>query len=160
TASSMAAFLPSIFIAFVFDSLHKQTAALAGEEARWRSVMQTSPLGMALVTPTGAFVEVNAALAQMFGYTQAELLATTMYEVTDPPDIQPTLDAEAEVARGACEVVRLQKRYRRKDGSLMVATVAISALRGPTGKTRLLLKQIEDITGRLDAERVLAEALE
>ena len=160
TASSIIAFLPSIFIAFVFDSLRQQTRALAGEEARWRSVMQGSPIGMALVMPNGAFVEVNAALAQMTGYSQAELLAMDKHELTDPEFVQATLDAEAQVARGSQEVVRLQKRYRRKDGSVMTAIVAFSAVREPDGRVRLLLKQVEDITARLLAERVLAEALE
>jgi PAS domain S-box-containing protein len=160
TASSIGAFLPSVFIAFVFDSMRQQARALAGEEARWRSVMQTSPIGMALVAPGGDLIEVNAALAQMLGYTSAELLAKTVNELTEPQDAQATLDAEAEVVRGARNVVQLQKRYRRKDGSVMTAIVALSALHGPDGHTRLLLEQIEDITGRLHAARVLAEALE
>jgi PAS domain S-box-containing protein len=160
TASSIAAFLPSVFIAFVFDSLRQQSQALAGEEARWRSVMQTSPIGMALVTPGGAFIEVNAALAQMLGYAPAELLGMTASELSDPQHAQATLDAETEIARGTHDVVRLQKRYRRKDGSVMTAIVALSPLRGPDGLTRLLLEQVEDITGRLRDERVLAEALE
>ena len=160
TASSVAAFLPSVFIAFVFDSLRQQSQALAGEEARWRSVMQTSPIGMALVTPSGAFIEVNGALAQMLGYAPAELLGMTANALSDPLDAQATLDAETEIARGTHEVVHLQKRYRRKDGSVMTAIVALSPLRGPDGRSRLLLKQVEDITGRLRAERVLAEALE
>lgn len=160
TASSIAAFLPSVFIAFVFDSLRQQSQALAGEEARWRSVMQTSPIGMALVTPSGAFIEVNGALAQMLGYAPAELLGMTANGLSDPQDTQATFDAETELARGTHDVVHLQKRYRRKDGSVMTAIVALSPLRGPDGRTRLLLKQVEDITGRLHAERVLAEALE
>jgi PAS domain S-box-containing protein len=160
TASSIAAFLPSIFIAFVFDSLRQQAQALAGEEARWRSVMQTSPIGMALVSPAGAFLEVNAALAQMLGYTPAELLTKTVHDLADPHDAQATLAAAAEVADGIYEVVRLQKRYWRKDGQPMTAIVALSALRRPDGTARVLLKQVEDITGRLEDARVLAEALE
>jgi PAS domain S-box-containing protein len=160
TASSFAAFLPSIFFAFVFDSLRQQAQALASEEARWRSVMQTSPIGMALISPAGAFLEVNGALAQMLGYTSAELLARTVRDLADPQDAQATLAAASEVASGTYEVVRLQKRYRRKDGRPMTAIVALSALRGPDGIAHVLLKQVEDITGRLEDARVLAEALE
>jgi PAS domain S-box-containing protein len=159
-SSAMLTFLPSVFIAFVFDSMRRQSTALADEDARWRSVMQSSPIGMALVTPDGAFVEVNGALAHMLGYAPAELLATSMLELTDPEDVQATLDAEERVARGEQDVVRLQNRYRHRDGSVITAIVALSPLRGPDGTTRLLLKQVEDITARLSAERALAEALE
>ncbi|HUL68198.1 MAG TPA: PAS domain S-box protein [Burkholderiaceae bacterium] len=160
TATSIAAFLPSIFIAFVFDSLRQQAQALAGEEARWRSVMQTSPIGMALVSLGGAFLEVNGALAQMLGYTQAELLTKTVHDLADPQDAQATLAAEAEVANGIYEVVRLQTRYRRKDAQPMTAIVALSALRRPDGTARVLLKQVEDITGRLEDARLLAQVRE
>lgn len=159
TASALLTYLPSVFIAFVFDSMRRQSQALAGEEARWRNVMQSSPVGSALVTPNGSFVEVNGALARMLGYSPAELLAMTTQELTYPDEAQATLDAEAEVARGGTEVMRLQKRYRRRDGSAMTALVALSPLRGPDGRVRVLLKHVEDITARLAAERALGDAL-
>ena len=48
-----------------------------------------------------------------------------------------------------------EKRYIRKDGSVIEGRVLVSAIRGPDGKPRLFVAELEDITERRQAEEAL-----
>lgn len=72
----------------------KQTEeALRSSEDRFRSALQHSPIGMALVAPEGRWLEVNPALCQIFGYSREELLATDFQTLTHREDL-PSLRAD------------------------------------------------------------------
>ena len=62
-------------------------AALRESEERFRRVFEEGPLGLALVGKDYRFLNANAALCQMVGYQEAELVQKTFAEITHPDDV-------------------------------------------------------------------------
>ena len=53
---------------------HRLEVHLEDSEARFRETFDEAPIGIALVGPNGRWLEVNRALCDIVGYTEAELL--------------------------------------------------------------------------------------
>ena len=52
----------------------------------FRSFFDNAPIGMAVTATDGTWLGANAELAEMLGYANEELLATTMLALTHPDD--------------------------------------------------------------------------
>ena len=76
----------------MLTQIHEQTDALSASEERFRSAMHHSAIGMALVAPDGAWLDVNEALCRIVGYTREEMLARNYQSVTHPDDLDTELD--------------------------------------------------------------------
>jgi PAS domain-containing protein len=81
-------------------------------EERFRSAYEHAPIGMALVGLDGGFLEVNGALCALTGYSELELLAYSLQDITHQED----LGADA---RQGDELFRARSRpmNRRSDTS-------------------------------------------
>ena len=73
---------------------HRLELDLEESEARFRETFDEAPIGVALVGPNGRWLEVNRALCEIVGYTEAELLALTFQDISHPDDLDADL-AEA-----------------------------------------------------------------
>jgi PAS domain S-box-containing protein len=126
--------------------------ALRASEERWRKLFESSSAGIALIAPNSRYIAANAALQKMLGYTEAELQRLTALEVTHEEDRAATEAILAESADGQRRDYRIEKRYRRKDGSVRwadISTVFVPA----SGKTSAFYATvIVDITDRKRAE--------
>jgi PAS domain S-box-containing protein len=160
TLYATAAYLPGVFTALLFDSLREQMAALDDNEARWRTLLRSSPIGKAVLTTDGDVIEVNAALAKMLGYDAAELVGRTMRELVTAQSLASIQEALAALAAGRQEVVRLECRCRRRDGATVETATALVALRGASGEAKQMIAQVIDVSDRVATERRLAEAID
>ncbi len=153
---------PLAMVGVVRDLTERRQAAEALEESeqRFRRVFEQGPLGMSIVDLERRFVRVNAAYCQMTGFTEEELVGRSFDAITHPED---RIDGEAAIARlfdGEVPAFVREKRYVRKDGSLMWIRLTASVLQGNDGKARYGLKMIEDITEQRRANEALREAKE
>jgi PAS domain S-box-containing protein len=114
-------------------------------EQRFRRLFEQIPLGIAVVGPDLRFRTVNPAFCRMLGYTEEELVGQPFSSVTDPMDMPVSLAETGRVLAGEAPEVRIEKRYRRKDGSLVRGRVTISPIRDETGAVVHLLPVIEEI---------------
>ena len=90
---------------------------LSESEERFRGAFAHSAIGIALMSPEGRWLQVNAALCAMLGYSEAELLATTFQALTVPEDLEVNLVYLLRRAlAGEIDHYGLQKRYLHKDG--------------------------------------------
>ncbi|HEY1078376.1 MAG TPA: PAS domain S-box protein, partial [Fontimonas sp.] len=126
----------------------RSSAALAESEDRFRQAMENAPIGKALVSPEGRFIEVNQALATMLGYTTAELQRLSFDEVTHPDDRAEDLAKVRELLSGADSRYRLFKRYLRSDGGIVDAQLDVTLLRNAAGEPLHFISQVQDITQR------------
>ena len=129
---------------------------LRESEERFRTVFEMAPVGMNIASPDGRATEANLALQQMLGYTEQEFRALAYADYTHPDDVAISRQLVREVAEGKRKNFRLEKRYLRKDGSLVWGHTAVSAVRDLTGQLRYLIAMVEDITQRKHAEEALA----
>ena len=58
----------------VFVDLHRTSVALRESEERFRTAFSAAPIGIGLLGPDGRFAQVNQALCQIVGRSQADLV--------------------------------------------------------------------------------------
>ncbi|HEY3113201.1 MAG TPA: PAS domain S-box protein [Gemmatimonadaceae bacterium] len=133
--------------------------ALRESEEKFANAFRQSPHGMAFVAPDGRWLKANRALCEMLGYTEEELLERRFADVTHPDDVATDLEQLRQlVAREISSYNRI-KRYRRKDGSVIWVSLAVSAVHNAEGVPIYCIGQMEDITSRraLEEERAHAQ---
>jgi PAS domain S-box-containing protein len=124
------------------------------------NAFELSAIGMALVSLDGKWMKINEELCKMLGYTKEELLSITFSTVTHPDDVEGTLRFVADAIEGKVDTYRVEKRYIRKDGSIVWGKVHSRIVKDDKGKPLHFVAQIEDITVRKKAEEKLRESEE
>jgi PAS domain S-box-containing protein len=132
--------------------------ALRENEERFRKIFESSPIGMALVTPDFRFFSVNPAWMSMTGYSEDELQKISFQEITHPDYLAGDLENIRQLVAGIIPVYDTEKRYVRKDGSILWGHLRVTAIRDSQGRLRHFLAQIEDISPQKEAESALAES--
>jgi two-component system cell cycle sensor histidine kinase/response regulator CckA len=74
--------------------------ALARAEARFRTVFEGAPLGIAVIDVDGTLRETNAAFDVMLGYERRAPIGRTMASLVDPADRAPAMERFAQLVRG------------------------------------------------------------
>jgi PAS domain S-box-containing protein len=143
----------------VFVELYRRGAALRESEDRFRTAFTNAPIGMALVRPDGRFLQVNRALHEMLGYSEQDLLATTLAAVTHPEDRDDDRALLQSLLRGERASYRHEKRYVRADASVLWVSFNVSVVPGEGGRPAHLVLQAEDITERRRADHERAERM-
>lgn len=153
---------PSHFISHFQDITERKDAeeALRRSEARFRAVFDGSGIGMALVDTEGRLLESNPVLREMLGYDGDELCEMSFVDVTHPDDLEADTKRFDAMMHGRLDRFRLEKRYLRKDGSLMWGHLTSSAIRDREGAIKYMVGMVEDITERRCAEEALRESEE
>ena len=135
--------------------------ALRESEERFRATFEQAAVGMAHVDLDGRWLHVNEKLLEIVGYGREELLGLTFQDITHPDDLDADLDHLRRLLAGEMETYSMEKRYFRKDGSIVWIELTVSLVRNASGKPAYFISVIEDITGRKRGEgeqRLLAEA--
>lgn len=136
--------------------------ALRESEARLRATVEQATAGVARCDTSGRIVFANRTLCKMLGYTESELIGKSVADVTYRDDLKETMRLFQRMIQLG-KPFEVEKRYVRKDGSVLWADVSASAVREPNGKAQSTVAVIVDITARKKAEAVLKrsnEALE
>ena len=131
--------------------------ALVEERDRFRVAFDDAPIGLALVAPDGRFLRVNRTLCELTGHDEHELLQLSFQAITHPDDLDADLEQVRRVLAGEIRTYQLEKRYIRSNGTHMSALLSVSLVRDHAGAPAYFVSQIEDITGRKQAERELQE---
>jgi PAS domain S-box-containing protein len=140
-------------------SIANRTAALELSEQNFRQLFQEAPIGMAVVALDEKFVQANAKLCQMVGYSEQELTDRSAIDITHPDDVAFSRELAREMLRSASHN-RVEKRYVRKDGATVWAARTGSVIRDETGDPRNFLIMIEDISDRKKAQEAVRDSEE
>jgi PAS domain S-box-containing protein len=135
-------------------------AQLAESEERFRLAIDEAPIGMALIALDGRFIRVNRALCEIVGYSAEELTGLTFHDITHADDLHVDLALAGQLHRGEIPRYQLEKRYFRKDGTIVQVMLSRSILRDRSGEPICYIAQVEDITARkrLEEELRVSEA--
>src|SRR5215210_3528595 len=134
---------------------------LRQSEERFRATFEQAAVGIAHVGYGGEWLRVNQKLCDIVGYTREELLERTFQDITHPDDLQDNLDLFVHLMTGETSTFSMEKRYFRKDGSIVWINLTVSAACDDKGKPEYSISVIEDITQSKrieDAQRFLVEA--
>ncbi len=137
------------------SALRRLESALRESEERFRNAMQSSAIGMCLVSPAGQFLETNPALCSLLGRDEATLQHTTWQTLTHPDDLHDDVTLVDDVLVGRRDSYRLLKRFLRPDGEVVWGDLSVSCVRDQEGRVRYFVSQIVDMTTQVETEHAL-----
>ena len=128
-------------------------------QARFRGAFENTNVGMALTSADGGhYLEVNRACCDILGYSEEELLSKSVVEVTHPEDRATTEDYARRTLAGEIDSSHWEKRYIHAEGHVVWASTSASVVRDTEGHPRYFVVQMQDTTGRKQAEEALRES--
>lgn len=130
---------------------------LRASEQRFRSAFDHAPLGMALVSLDGHFIQVNDSLCRLLGGDAARFKGSAQADVTHPDDRAHEQSRLHELLAGEVAVVQLERRYLPRGGGDPVCTLASVSLLREGGEPVCYLYQVHDLTAQKKAAEQLAE---
>ena len=129
------------------ESVRAREAELSESERKFREAFDLVGVGLTQVDREGRFTLVNRHFCEMLGYSRKELIGKRFVDVTHPDEqrddealIRNTVDHRKNVA------IAKEKRYVRKDGSVMWAQRSGVIVRDAAGEPLYALGSIEDIS--------------
>jgi PAS domain S-box-containing protein len=125
-------------------------------EERFRCLYEQASIGIAIKTDDGRILHANPALCSMIGYDEAELLLFNPGKVSHPADEENEKALTKELRERSRASYRLEKRFIRKDGSLMWGEVTTSLLHRARGAP-LIIDMVTDVSARRMAEESLQQ---
>ena len=142
------------------DVTKRKTAeeAFRQGEIRYRTIFESSVLGVFEATLEGKALRANEAYAKMFGFESPQELVALASEAARHLYVDP--DRCAQVIQTALEASGahyFENEYRRRDGTTFLGGLVIQAVRDSAGIPLYLFGFVEDITERKKAEEALRE---
>ncbi|MEJ2672301.1 MAG: PAS domain S-box protein [Deltaproteobacteria bacterium] len=126
--------------------------ALRDSEARFRTVFEHAPFGIALTDLGGRLLQVSPALCHMLGYSAKELHHMLLPKFSHPDDADCCLALFQELAQGRRRGFKKDNRYLRKDGRLVWGHLTVSVVRFLAEQSRFAIVIVEDINDRKRSE--------
>jgi diguanylate cyclase (GGDEF)-like protein/PAS domain S-box-containing protein len=137
------------------ETAKRHLAEMQESEERFRNAFDHAPIGMALVSPEGRWLQVNQSLSNIVGYSEDEFKGMTFQAITNPEDLGDFLDHMKKVLDGQIPTHQMEKRYLHKLGHEVWVLVGVSLIRDAESKCQRFIFQIQDITNRKRAEAQL-----
>ena len=129
--------------------------ALLETEAHFRNAFDYAAIGMALVSPQGAWLRVNRSLCELVGYSEEELLRSNFQAITHADDVGNDLANLYRLIQGETPTCQVEKRYVHKLGQVVWAMNSVSLVHDSEDKPAHFIFQIQDISERKRAESAL-----
>ncbi len=147
------------FVSIVRDVTERKQVeeTLRLSEERFRAVFENAAVGIAVgsyTTGTG-IDQVNPVFAEMLGYTPEELYHRGLKGITFPDDISASKELLKQLVEGTRSHGTIEKRYIKKDGSLMWAQTTVSNIFDSHGRYLSSIALIQDITERKRVDEAL-----
>ncbi|MFH1214391.1 MAG: PAS domain S-box protein [Candidatus Neomarinimicrobiota bacterium] len=132
--------------------------ALKESEELFRHTFEQVAVGMSILSPDGAWLQVNQRLCDILGYTRDELMKLSYTEITHPEHKDQDEERIRQMVTGLRSSESWEKRYIRKDGTLIWARITTSLIRTADGRPNYFITITEDITGPKRIEEDLRES--
>lgn len=137
----------------------KEKYALKESEEKFRYLFENSTVGKSLTLPSGE-INVNMTFCKMIGYTAEELKGKNWREISHPDDIEITELEMNEIISGKKREARFNKRFVKKDGTIMWADVLSIVRREVNGTPIYFMTSIIDISETVNAQQALKQSEE
>ena len=121
-------------------------------ELRFRKIFEEGPFGMTLVNKDLTIIIANNRFCKMVGYSEVELSQLSFKDLSVPDDFQADLPYIKKIIEGEIPVYKTEKRYFRKDGQVVWASLTVAATFDENKQFLYNVAIIEDITSKRKAE--------
>ncbi|MTD33537.1 PAS domain S-box protein [Paludibacterium denitrificans] len=130
-----------------------QLNRLREREAQLSAVINTSPIGILVISPLGDIQRANRAACQALGWEESEL--PSIFALTHPDDLPASLQHYSALGNNQASTVTLEKRYQRRNRDYFWSETVLTPLTDDNGKQYAMLVMLEDITHRREANEQL-----
>ncbi|PXW88263.1 PAS domain S-box-containing protein [Nitrosomonas sp. Nm84] len=131
---------------------------LRESEICFQAVLEQAAVGIAIISLEGRWLHINHKLCQIVGYSRDELRTLTFQDITYPDDLDADLNYVRQVLAGEIATFSMEKRYIRKDSSIIWINLTVSLVRKPDNAPNFFIAIVEDIQARKEVEASLKEA--
>jgi PAS domain S-box-containing protein len=140
-----------------FDVTQRKRAeqALRDSEERYRATVHHAPVGISQTALDGTLMNVNPRYGEILGYPQGDLPGVRFQELTHPDDVARNVELYERLQRGDLPSYQMEKRYLRKDGSVVWTELTGAMARDADGRPQYGIGVIQDITERKQAQQAL-----
>jgi PAS domain S-box-containing protein len=115
------------------------------QDPAFRAIFEDAPFGIAVADAELKVVDVNDAYCEMLGRTEAEVMALRVPDYTHPEDQQRDREFMPLVLSGQLPRYTADKRYLRKDGSVVWARIVVTPLLDPSGRSRYVFSFVRPL---------------
>jgi PAS domain S-box-containing protein len=132
--------------------------SILNSEEFFKQAFLHAAIGLAIVDLDGHFSYTNPAYSKITGYSARELKSLTIAVLMGPEDAKSNAVLKKKMLTGKIPGYVLEKRYIRKDGSLVWVKSSVSLIYDSNGNPVHLIGLTEDIDERHTAEAALKES--
>lgn len=122
------------------------------ETLHYENYFNLGLIGMAVTSLEKGWIRVNDKLCEIFGYPREELIKLTWAELTHPEDLAADVAQFERVLAGEIEGYSMDKRFIRKNGEIIYASISANCIREEDGSIDHFVAFVQDITDRKHAE--------
>jgi diguanylate cyclase (GGDEF)-like protein/PAS domain S-box-containing protein len=142
------------------EQKHMQRLALLAEKRKSDDLLlhffDLPFIGMAIISPeTNRWLRFNDRLCDILGFTREELGEKGWIEMTHPDNLASDIAQFEHVLQGKCDGFTKEKRFIRKDGTIVHTSLDVKCVRKLDGTVSFIVATIEDITDKKCAEEQL-----
>lgn len=141
------------------DEMRTQLIQQEAEE-KYRETFDHVAVGLSHVSLDGRIIRVNRQFCEFVGYDESELLKMGIHDITHPEDCYQDLEKVQQLLAGSTQGFSHEKRYLRKDGSVLWVFLRVSVVRDAHGQPKYFIGAQQDITLRKKFEISLRESEE
>ncbi len=134
----------------------KAEEALREASDKLQTLVQASPLGIIGIDPQARVMSWNAGAERIFGWRQEEVIGRRL-PIVQPDRVQEFQQLQQRELQGE-QLLSLELRRQRKDGSLIDISLSTAPLYDADGKLTGSVGIIDDITARKRTEEALRES--
>ncbi len=127
-------------------------------DARYRRLIDNSPVAMCVAGAEGHFEVVNDAMCRFFGYDADTMRAMDWRKLIAPERLDAELAEYQKFLTGEIDLQREVKECVNAGGERIWGDFSISCLRGSSGELESFITQIVDITDQVRAEQAIEQA--
>lgn len=121
---------------------------------------EQAPFGLCVTGLDERLTQVNAALCEMLGYSEQELLGRHWQELTHPDDLEISRLMNEQVRKNPDGCAEGQKRYIHRSGAVVWGHIKIALVRDHPGIPLCSVVHVEDVTERRRTVAALRESEE
>lgn len=133
----------------------KIEGTLRDNERRLQAIFNNAAIGIVEVDDHDQFIFANRRMCEMLHYTNEELLQKTVFDITADEDLEITMLHYKQLHLGEINSISTEKRYKKKNGSLVWVHKYVSVIRDSKGNYLKSIGTVEDISERKVVEQAL-----
>lgn len=140
--------------------IEARIADLRQSEEQFRRSFEDAGIGMALLSPQGVWLRVNASLRKILGYSEADLQGLTLQSVMHSDDPLANAWPLDQLLAGSLKTYHAEHHYRHGQGHSVWGLLTLSLVRDTQGTPLHFVAQLQDISDRKHTEAQLSHAKE